>query len=527
MAGKGDYQVEPVVDIKGLSFTYNGSAAPALCGINLQVYPGEFITITGPSGCGKSTLALCLAGFIPHSYGGKMEGTICIHGKNTMDYPAGGLSGVVGLVQQDPEAQLCTLTVRDEVAFGPENLCIPPAEISKRVDEALLAVGAWHLKDRKVHTLSGGEKQRVAIASVLAMHPALLILDEPTANLDPYCTKGVLQTLQKLKAEQDISIIVIEHRLERFLAVSDRLLYMKCGQLVAERTAIDNHRPHTQSYGIPIGRQKSKASKTQIKDQGKKPVLSIQNIWAGYEKHEVLKDVSFDVYAGEIIAIMGDNGSGKTTLLQTLLGTVKPYQGMIYLQGKDISTKKIPQRAKDIGLTFQNPNHQIFGHTVYKEATLAARFLGVNTKEQNRSIVNHLLKEYDLIQYQDSNPFILSLGEKKRLTLISVLAYNPLILVLDEPLAGQDRDRLGLLLKALREHSDQGGIVLMVCHEPTVAFTFCSRVLFLSEGRILIDAPTHEAQIKLAQMGRDEYLPYESGHLPGLREGGSISELPR
>ena len=176
---------DPVVDIQELSFTYSGSAVPALEGINLQVYPGQFITITGPSGCGKSTLALCLAGFIPYAYAGKMEGLVRIQGKNTRDYPAGGLSGIVGLVQQDPEAQLCTLTVSDEVAFGPENLCIPPLEIRERVDFALQAVRALDLKDRKVHTLSGGEKQRVVIASALAMTPSLLILDEPTANLDP------------------------------------------------------------------------------------------------------------------------------------------------------------------------------------------------------------------------------------------------------------------------------------------------------------------------------------------------------
>ncbi|MGI5886227.1 MAG: ABC transporter ATP-binding protein [Syntrophomonadaceae bacterium] len=518
--------MEPVVDIKDLSFTYSGSASPALREINLQVYPGEFITITGPSGCGKSTLALCLAGFIPHAYAGKMEGTIHIQGKDTIDYPAGGLSGIVGLVQQDPEAQLCTLTVSDEVAFGPENLCIPPAEIGKRIYEALQAVGAWHLKDRKVHTLSGGEKQRVAIASVLAMHPALLILDEPTANLDPSCAKEVLQTLQKLKEEQNISIIVIEHRLERFLAVSDRLLHMQCGRFVVESASIDNHKPLTPSYWNPIELQRSKLPKTQFKNQRKEPVLSVQNIKAGYEEHEVLRGISFEVYAGETIAIMGDNGSGKTTLLQTLLGTVKPCQGRICLQGKDLSTQKVPQRAKKIGLTFQNPNHQIFGHTVFEEASLAARFLGENTRERNQSTVNRLLEEFELMQYHDSNPFILSLGEKKRLTLISVLAYDPLILILDEPLAGQDKDRLGLLLKALGEHSAQGGIVLMVCHEPTVAFSFCSRVLFISEGKLLIDAPAHEAQRRLAQLGRDEYLTYGYGYLPGLQEGGSVVELP-
>ncbi|MDD4754308.1 MAG: ABC transporter ATP-binding protein, partial [Desulfitobacteriaceae bacterium] len=218
--------LEPVVDIKDLSFTYNGSHYPALDRINLKVHRGEFLTISGASGCGKSTLALCLAGFIPHAFAGKMEGSVRIEGKDTKDYPAGGLSGIVGLVQQDPEAQLCTLTVRDEVAFGPENLCFPPEEIRERVSFALDAVGARDLLERQVHTLSGGEKQRVAIASVLAMTPSLLILDEPTANLDPSCTGEVLRTLEKLRKEHNISIIVIEHRLEKLLPITDLLLFM-------------------------------------------------------------------------------------------------------------------------------------------------------------------------------------------------------------------------------------------------------------------------------------------------------------
>lgn len=508
--------MEPVVDIEGLSFTYIGSISPALNRINLQVFPGEFLTITGPSGCGKSTLALCLAGFIPHAYAGKMEGMVRIHGKNTRDYPAGGLSGIVGLVQQDPEAQLCTLTVSDEVAFGPENLCIPPAEIEKGMYDALQAVGAWHLKDRKVHTLSGGEKQRVAIASVLAMHPSLLILDEPTAHLDPFCTKEVLQTLHKLKEEQNISIIVIEHRLERLLAFSDRLLMMQNGEVVSESTSTDHHKTILPYYWKPNEPQQPVAEMPEPQT----PVLSVQGIKAGYEENDVLRDVSFDVHAGEIIAIMGNNGSGKTTLLQTLLGTVKPRQGSICLQGRDITGTKVSRRAKKIGLTFQNPNHQIFGNTVFEEASLAARFLGENTLEQHKSKVSCLLEEFELMPYRDSNPFALSLGEKKRLTLISVLAYDPLILILDEPLAGQDRDRVDLLINALREHSAQGGIVLMVCHEPMVAFSFCQRVLFLSGGKLLIDAPAREAQMKLTYLGRDEYLPSRHKYSPGVEGGG-------
>lgn len=500
---------EPVVDVRGLTFTYDGSTSPALEGINLKVYPGEFLAITGPSGCGKSTLALCLAGFIPHACGGKMEGVVCIQGRDTRDYPAGGLSGIVGLVQQDPDAQLCTLTVSDEVAFGPENLCIPPEEIRERVHFALQAVGALDLKDRKVHTLSGGEKQRVAIASVLAMTPVLLILDEPTANLDPSCTREVLRTMEKLREEQGISIIVIEHRLERLVPISDRLLLMEKGRIVEESTDRKLHRRYLPAAGwTDSGTDLRQGEPAGLEKKGEKqPLLSVENLQAGYEGREVLKGISFCAYPGETLAIMGDNGSGKTTLLLALLGVLKPGEGRIFLNGKDITGMRVARRARDLGLVFQNPNHQIFENTVFKEAVLPSLFLSKEAPREIEQKVERLLEEFGLRRFRDNNPFALSLGEKKRLTLVSVLAYSPGVLILDEPLVGQDGDRLKLLISALEEHRAQGGVTLMVCHEPAVVVACCQRVLFLSEGKLIVDAPVKEALLRLAELGREEYLP--------------------
>jgi energy-coupling factor transport system ATP-binding protein len=506
---------EPVVDIQKLSFTYSGSLAPALQDINLQVYPGEFLTITGPSGCGKSTLALCLAGFIPHSYPGRMEGLVSIQGRNTRDYPAGGLSGIVGLVQQDPEAQLCTLTVRDEIAFGPENLCVPAEEIRERINYALQAVGALELIDRQVHTLSGGEKQRVAIASVLAMNPSLLILDEPTANLDPFCTVEVLDTLKQLR-KQNISIIVIEHRLKKLVSVTNRLLVMGNGKIVGESTSFESHRKYL-FINTRTDLQQGKAPNSTKKNQ-ETPLLSVKNLRAGYEGRNILAGISFSAYAGETIAIMGNNGSGKTTLLLALLGVLKADEGTITLQDEDISKLKVTQRAQDIGLTFQNPNHQIFENTVVKEAQLASLNLSKNSGREIERIVDHYLEKFDLWHYKNNNPFTLSLGEKKRLTLVSILAYNPSILILDEPLVGQDSDRLDLLMAALHEHSSRGGITLMVCHEPDVVASNCHRVLFLSEGKLVIDAPVNEALVQLAQMGMEEYLPSRHEFCPQVKK---------
>jgi energy-coupling factor transporter ATP-binding protein EcfA2 len=498
-----------IVEIQELTYTYNGSDTPALEQIDLQVHKGQFLTITGPSGCGKSTLALCLAGFIPHAYGGKMEGTVHIQGKNTKDYAAGGLSGIVGLVQQDPEAQLCTLTVSDEVAFGPENLRMPPEEIRERVSFALETVGAADLRNRMLHTLSGGEKQRVAIASVLAMTPALLILDEPTANLDPSCTSAVLKTLKKLRDEHNISIIVIEHRLEKLVAFSDRLLFMQNGRLVAENTSRIFCKDITPSFccaDLKAAWQPQKKPTDNFEKKEGKPLLSVKNLKAGYEGKEVLAGISFCAYAGEIIAVMGDNGSGKTTLLMTLLGIIKG-GGELFLGGDNITGVKVARRARDMGLTFQNPNHQIFENTVFKEAALPSLFLSKEPLQEIEYKVGSLLEKFELQQYRERNPFTLSLGEKKRLTLVSVLAYTPRLLVLDEPLVGQDSGRLRFFNAALQEHQARGGVTLMVCHEPNVVASCCQRILFLEGGKLTIDAPVNEALRELAGRGLEEYLP--------------------
>jgi energy-coupling factor transport system ATP-binding protein len=343
------------VDIKGLSFTYRGASCPALKDINLEVEPGEFITLTGASGCGKSTLALCLTGFIPHAFAGSMSGTVLVNGLDTRETPPGKLAGIAGLVQQDPELQLCTLKVMDEVAFGPENLRLSTPEIARRVHWSLAAVGAEALIDRDVHTLSGGEKQRVAVAAVLAMHPSLLILDEPTANLDPRCTGEVLQVLQKLRREQGTAIITIEHRLENLLPLSDRLLLMdkgilreeyKRGNFPAQKTHFPIFKPWVSHDGGPnSGKGKAAAD----------PLIRVEGLHFSYGDKPLLKDVSFTLQTGEITAVMGDNGSGKTTLLHALLGLISIEQGKIFFKEKRLQRQRFQSGPGPLGSHFKTP----------------------------------------------------------------------------------------------------------------------------------------------------------------------------
>ncbi len=529
---------KPVVQLEGLTFTYAGSLEPALKDIELTVHPGEFVVLTGPSGCGKSTLSFCLTGFIPHSFDGTMEGRALIGGRDTRSAAAGELAGIAGLVQQDPEAQLCTLHVAEEVAFGPENLGLPVPEIARRLEWALAAAGISDLRERSLHTLSGGEKQRVAIAGALAMRPQLFILDEPTANLDPRGCREVLAVVEKLRREENTAIIIFEHRLQHLLPFADRLIMMERGRFAAagrpeqfaqpgsdgsgsccqERSTASLWRstPATGKAGAQAPPGKSvRAGERILKEEqrellpwqgGAAPLLSVEDLAVSYGQQVALEGITFSLYPGETAALMGDNGCGKSTLLLALLGILKPEQGRICFAGNDLAGCRVTRRAREMGLTFQNANHQLFEKTVFKEAGLPSQFLG-GDRVKDRAHLEQLLVRFDLERYRERLPFSLSQGEKKRLTLVSVLAYGPSILLLDEPLVGQDQDRLDLLVGALHEHSLKGGITIMAVHEPAVVASCCTRVLFLKQGGLLIDAPPGKAFAELARRGEDDYLP--------------------
>ena len=517
----------PVVSLEGITFTYAGSAEPALQGINLTVEPGEFVALTGPSGCGKSTLSFCLTGFIPHSFDGVMEGRAIIGGRDTRSMVAGELAGIAGLVQQDPEAQLCTLHVAEEVAFGPENLGLPAAEIRRRLDWALAAAGITHLRERTLHTLSGGEKQRVAIAGVLAMQPQLLILDEPTANLDPRGCREVLAVVERLRREQKAAIIIFEHRLQHLLPLADRLIIMERGRITSDQPpgteALAGWKQGWQPPGkaAMAGQEEERGCREgppgpagpprgrllEQPEQPSGPLLVVEGLTVSYGAKTALKEITFSLHPGETIALMGDNGCGKSTLLLALLGILKPDKGRICFAGSDLAGCKVTRRAREMGLTFQNPNHQLFEKTVFREAALPAQFLAGERQEENAVHVDELLRCFDLERYREKLPFALSLGEKKRLTLVSVLAYQPPILLLDEPIVGQDQDRVDLLMEALAGHRRRGGITVMACHEPYVVRACCSRVLFLEEGALVIDAPVAGAFAEFAGRGLTDYLP--------------------
>jgi len=475
-----------MLESQNLAYSYDGKTQ-ILRSVDLQIRQGEVVVLTGLTGSGKSTLAKCISGFIPRSIeGGEFSGEIMIDGENTGDYSIAEISRLVSLVQQDPDSQICTLKVSDEVAFGPENYEFELKSIEKLVESSLSAVGATHLHNRNTHTLSGGEKQRLAIASMLSCQPKYLILDEPSASLDP---KGILllrKILSGLK-DKNVGVLCIEHNLEAIQPVADRILSISNG-MITDWNQIEE--------------QTLTPSSTIVSSS--KPLLALEGIDFSYGSTKVIQDVSMNIYEGEIIALMGGNGSGKTTLVSLLGGLLEPDTGHVHLGETPISDMDRKNITKRVSVVFQNPNHQIFERTVWKEQILTSEILD-NMCEDSIERSRNLLNSANLGNFMDRNPFSLSHGQKRRLNITSTIAHFPDILLLDEPFIGQDQDGKSFILNAITETASANGTALVVTHNPNFAKKHCNRVIFVENGSILLDGSPETVLQRLVDIGHSEY----------------------
>jgi energy-coupling factor transporter ATP-binding protein EcfA2 len=501
-----------MIEIEGLSFRFGGSLRHALRDVNLSVDAGEFLVVTGPSGCGKSTLALAIGGYLFRQYEGQAEGMIAVAGMDVQQQPIYDVAEVVGLVQQNPEAQFCTLTVQDEIAFGLENRCLHRDEIRERMAWALGIVGAEHLADRSLSTLSGGEKQKVAIAAMMATRPQVLIFDEPTSNLDPSATAEIFRVIGQIRAQAGITVLVIEHKIAYLRPFQPRLVVMDDGQISHDgpMAAIvsdlyDAWRKPTQVPGPPHARRPKRPEEAPDRSL---PSVRVQDLYAGHNGTPVLKGVSVEMSPGEFVAVMGDNGSGKTTFLQSLLGLLKPSQGRVDVLGHDTRRTSVSQLAREVGFVFQNPDHQLFADKVWDEAAFAPRNFGT-LDGATQSHIEALLERCGLGERHADHPYKLSYGQKRRLNLVSVLAYRPRLILLDELLIGQDPANASLLMGLLEECTAQGAVVVMVNHAPEITWQHASRLLFFDGGRVVVDAPTEEAFRQLETLGWQAYQPGE------------------
>ncbi|MHA1911430.1 MAG: ABC transporter ATP-binding protein, partial [Candidatus Kariarchaeaceae archaeon] len=476
--------------------------------LNLEFPKKSFTLITGSSGSGKSTLALALCGFIPHAFQGKgiMEGELFIEGEEVRTLNISQISQKVALVQQDAENQIVTLNVTNEIAFGPENLCLPSSEIKERVNWALELTELKDLKDRETTNLSGGEKQRVAIASILAMKPQMIIFDEPTANLDPKATSNLVETINHLRKQLNLTIIVIEHKLGSFLSSADRLWVMDDGKITHQFDPANEFYQASEltkkSFPIRPFWNQNPERLPPLEESTK--ILIVDSVSHAYEKGiEVLKDVSFSCRKGELVGLLGTNGSGKSTLLLSILGLIDPLSGTILVNDK--KPGKTASFAQQAGFIFQNPNHMIFETTVNKEVKLALDHL----KPPNIPIdyADVLMEKLAIDQYKENTPFGLSFGEKRRVNFASIMSYKPPILLLDEPFVGQDELNVQRIIKIINERLSAGGTALLVSHDPNLVYRYCHRIIFMDKGKIIVNADIEEGFKELEEKGFKHFLP--------------------
>ncbi len=526
----GNSSSTPAIEVDDFSFTYLGTTEPVLHNISLTIQPGEFILLAGPSGCGKSTLTRSLAGFIPHEFNGESKGTVHIHGVDTRTLPVYDLAKTISLVQQDPDSQIVTLNVADEIAFGLENFQTPRPEISRRIKSALDAVNAMDLKNRSTSTLSGGEKQKITIASFLALQSPILLLDEPTARLDPPTTRDVISALTHLHRASGTTILVVDHRISSFLPIASRCLLLDAGRLVFDGSPSQLRQSPSilQKLGVYLAPIENTRPPSSSSKRDESPTLEAREIEFSYPKTAgssstgfALKDISFAISPGEIVGLIGANGSGKTTLLLHLIGLLSPDSGNIELNGHPIRGRPVSELARDVGFVFQNPLHQLFERKVWDELLLASRHLKKPEPAEAEASGESLLTHFGLSDFSTRSPFSLSLGEQRRLTIASILVHRPRLLLLDEPFIGLDYRNVNQMMTIIKQISNEGAAVLLATHDPAIVHAYCNRLLFLSEGKLVLDAPVHQAFSLLQQLGETEYIP------PHLYKSSTIREVPQ
>ena len=514
----------PIISFKNFSFQYRAQKKPTLQDINLDIYPGERVLIAGPSGSGKSTLAACINGLNPFSNPGECSGTLTVDGVDAPHSSIFELAGHVGTVLQDPDGQFIGLTVGEDIAFSLENNCTPQPEMKEIVQHAAELVGIENHLGFAPHELSGGQKQRVSLAGVMVDDVKILLFDEPLANLDPATGKQAIELIDTIQQKTDTTVLIIEHRLEdvlwrnvdRIVLVNEgRILADLCpdellsGSLLAENgireplyvTAMryagiavtpEKHPAHIHSVVLDeadTARLHSwfQAEPLPAPKPAPEPLLEVKNLCFGYNKGQhTLQNVSFSIGKGEMVSIVGRNGAGKSTLSKLICGFETQDSGEIYLNGKDLKDENIRRRAKHIGYVMQNPNQMISKTMIYDEVAMALQGSGL-TEEQIQEKVEDTLKVCGLYPFRNWPVSALSFGQKKRVTIASVLVQDPELILLDEPTAGQDFRHYTDIMEFLQGLNTRGVTVVMITHDMHLMLEYTPRALVFCDGQLIAD----------------------------------------
>jgi energy-coupling factor transport system ATP-binding protein len=510
-------EVDPIIKITDLHFRYKKAARPVFAGLNLTIRVGERLTVLGPSEAGKSTLAFCLQGLIPRLIKGELKGRVEVAGIHTQEARPRELAGRVGLLFQDFEAQLFCTRVDQEVAFGPENLGLDRGELKRRVARSLGLVGLTGLEARDPATLSGGQRQLLALAAVLALEPRLLVLDEPTSDLDPIRVEELLRTLDRLARKEGLTLVLLGQDL-RLARNCSRLVLLNQGEVLADGAPEQVlrqvelfrqlglqvpelpglfHDLGQTDLPLTLAEAEAQARSLGWEAAGETPalrpgsegpvhasspeILALRRVTYAYPgSPAVFKDFSLSFREGELTAILGPNGSGKTTLLKLLRGLLRPRSGEVWQAG-----------GYQSGFVFQNPDYQIFAEAVWEEVALGPRQLGLDDREVDRR-VEEALSRVNLLDRAADDPFSLTKGQRQCLAVAGVLALAPRMIILDEPTTGLDYREQQDLLDLVADLHAQGRTIIMVTHSMWAAATYASRLVVLKDGQVVLDGPTRE-----------------------------------
>ncbi len=556
-----------MIKIENFTYTYPGRSVSTIKDLSAEVPEGGLVLLTGPTGCGKSTLLKAINGLIPHLMGGRMEGKIEINGLDTRKTDIFTLSRKVGLIFQNPDDQIFSTVVQDEVAFGPENLALPRKMIRQGIDKALKLVGLDEFQHRGTHMLSGGEKQRLAIASVLSMSPDILILDEPLAQLDPRGSTEVLKTIRTLN-DNGMTVILVEHRIHEVAHLADRIMIMEKGRIVLDeepRAAFERidvfkklglRVPESAEISHAMGFKKVALTMEEIKkgiNAGIRPAVAPSSNHASPETPEtpekedsdetalemegvsfqydrragfVLEDIYLNIRKGEVVSLMGNNGSGKSTMLLHFAALLKPSRGRVTVLARDTRKLEARQLAGMVGIAFQDPTLMLFNETVWKEVAFGPRMLHFG-ETKLRQKVEDAMNAMGIAGLRDENPLSLSGGQRLRVALASISSMQPEVILLDEPTSGQDKSNSDSLLRYLYELSGKGITILFTTHDIEAAIRYSDRLLVMNNGKIIADGPPRKIIKEAETLKKANLRPpvsFKIGELLGI-EAFCIEDL--
>ena len=535
---------DPIIEFKDFSFKYNSQAEPTLKNINLKINKGEKILLAGPSGSGKSTIGRCLNGLIPNIDQGEVEGKCLVNGKDITSTSLFDFSFTTSTILQDADSQFIGLTVGEDIAFALENDCQPKDKMHQTVNQWANELKIKELLTQSPQSLSGGQKQIVALAGVLVDESPILLFDEPLANLDPASGLKTMAIIDKIQKELNATVIIIEHRVEEVLSQPiDRIILVNEGTIVADQPTNELLHSHTlEKIGVreplylkaltaanvnlssikeldkistlPVSEQISdklaawtKQTKITKKETDNLPLLKLDHVGHQYSKNQPypLKDISTTINQGDFISIVGQNGAGKTTLCRTICGFISN-EGKITLKDQNLSDLSIKERAEKIGYVMQDPNQMISQKMIFDEIALGLRLRNVD-EETIKQKVNQTLKICGLYPFRHWPISALSFGQKKRVTIAAILVLEPEIIILDEPTAGQDWKTYTEIMSFLKHLNTMGKTIIIITHDMHLMLEYTSRSLAFAKGKLIADTTpiellTNQALIKEASLKR-------------------------